>query len=75
MRLRFPQLGLHLWSSNIIGIGRMASTIGKLLYKEKQTYTKSPLVFARAEVKNGSNAPIAFWGIYGGQLGRCSKVT
>jgi hypothetical protein len=45
MRVRFPQLGLHLWSSNIIG--RIASTIGKPLYMEKQTYTKSPLVFAR----------------------------
>ena len=57
MRVRFPQLGLHLWSSNIIG--RIASTIGKPLYMEKQTYTKSPLVFARVciEVNRAKKQP------------------
>jgi hypothetical protein len=43
MRVWFTQLGLHLWSSNIIGI--TASTIGKPLYIKKWSYTKSTLVF------------------------------
>ncbi|WOL17416.1 hypothetical protein Cni_G26208 [Canna indica] len=43
--VRFPQLGLHLLSSNMIG--RIASTICKPLYMDKQTSTKSRLVFAR----------------------------
>jgi hypothetical protein len=61
MRVRFPQLGLHLWSSNIIG--RIASTIGKPLYMEKQTYTKSPLVFARVciEVNRAKKLPSKVW--------------
>ena len=42
MRVRFPQLRLHLWSFNIIG--RISCTIGKPLYMKKQTYTKSSLV-------------------------------
>ena len=61
MRVRFPQLGLHLWSSNIIG--RIASTIGKPLYMEKQTYTKSPLVFARVciEVNRAKKLTSKVW--------------
>ncbi|WOL10667.1 ribosomal protein S7 [Canna indica] len=56
--VRFPQLGLHLLSSNMIG--RIASTICKPLYMDKQTSTKSRLVFARVPGSSVENSEIPF---------------
>jgi hypothetical protein len=67
MRVWFTQLGLHLWSSNIIG--RIASTIGKPLYtKKKWSYTKSTHVCIK--VNRAKKLALKVWSDMGnGSLG------
>ena len=55
--VRFPNLKLHLWSTQVLS--RLASAVGKPLFTDKMTADKDRITFARVcvEIKVGAKLP------------------